>query len=207
MSKDMELDGKGLEAARNAYLKLEHDFYKPVENVVRAYLTASGLTGQIDDLSNQLQSSLDRLKELERERDHWESRANDRGLEAEKWFRKYGQHLERADALAAELEKYKTWFEMKSKSNAKALAQLSQVNLDNVVLREELACTYEELIEHSGDDMGDSRAKRVAELRATLSRTVNAVSNQPTASLKVEGEALRELWMHYDYQAGRWCVW
>ena len=35
-------------------------------------------------------------------------------------------------------------------------------------LREELACTIEEIIEHSGDDMGDSRSRRAAELRAAL---------------------------------------
>lgn len=34
-------------------------------------------------------------------------------------------------------------------------------------LREELACALEELIDHNGDDLNDTRAKRVAELRAT----------------------------------------
>lgn len=39
----------------------------------------------------------------------------------------------------------------------------------NARLREELACTLDELIDHNGDDMIDSRQKRADELRATTS--------------------------------------
>ena len=35
-------------------------------------------------------------------------------------------------------------------------------------LRDELACTYEELINHNGDDLNDNRSNRVSQLRAAV---------------------------------------
>lgn len=133
-----ELDSKGLAAARSAYLKLEHDFYKPVENVVRAYLTAS-------DLSD----ANKKVEELTRERDRLTCVVQD-------WKIKHSHIEAERDAIAAELEKYKTWFEMKSKSNAEALGKLSQANLDNAVLRELVRSFVLETIDYATrNNLGD----------------------------------------------------
>ena len=43
--------------------------------------------------------------------------------------------------------------------------RVEAVDAEIAQLREELAATYEELIEHNGDSLDDTRAKRVASLR------------------------------------------
>ena len=45
-------------------------------------------------------------------------------------------------------------------------SRISELEAENARLREELACTLDELIDHNGDDMIDSRQKRADELRA-----------------------------------------
>lgn len=88
------LEGKA-EAQRKALINQldEHEDLREFANrmLMRLHWAAERI--------EELESTCD---DLAHDRNEWRQRAQDRCEEAEKWFRKYGEEQERADALANE---------------------------------------------------------------------------------------------------------
>lgn len=83
------------------------------------------------DNADEFWSNISKLREKS---ENWESRANERGVEAEKWFREYGSALERAEraeaALALAVEEREFWREDAARDQAQLAEAINALRGD-----------------------------------------------------------------------------